>query len=187
MDMPKNPAGIGRGRRALNALGAIALLGVAVYTANYFLVGRPVANALDEDSRNEGYTIKAHLRFYVDPTTLVLDLTSIEHASPADLIRGLLNGSAALHKSGRRFNRVILARSHNEVLYIEGDDFEELARESEMGENPVYLVRTLPEKLHKPDGRQAFGSWSGGLLGVVARQMEDVNAAAHEWATGEEE
>jgi hypothetical protein len=83
-------------------------------------------------------------------------------------------------------SQTLSTRIPKEIFFIEGDAFGELGQEFDMGQNPVYLVRTLPEKLYRPDGRQAFGTWSGGLLGVVARQMEDVNAAARAWATGEE-
>ena len=49
-------------------------------------------------------------------------------------------------------------------------------------QNPVYLIRTLPEKLYKPTGEGAFGQWTGGLLGVLGKQMDDANTAAKQWA-----
>jgi hypothetical protein len=37
----------------------------------------------------------------------------------------------------------------------------------------MYTLRTLPENLNRPDGEQAFGTWTGGMLGVLGHQMED--------------
>lgn len=52
------------------------------------------------------------------------------------------------------------------------------------GQNPIYLIRTLPEQMYRPDGTSAFGSRSGGLLGVFGGQMKDVNEFGRAWADG---
>ncbi len=65
-----------------------------------------------------------------------------------------------------------------------GDDFRRLGESFAAGENPVYLIRTWPEKLHHPDGTAAFGTWEGGIFGVLTRQMQDANAAGKQWAEG---
>ena len=43
----------------------------------------------------------------------------------------------------------------------------------------------LPEQLYLPDGTAAFGSWTGGWLGVLGRQIEDVNTFGQAWMSGE--
>jgi hypothetical protein len=48
-------------------------------------------------------------------------------------------------------------------------------------QNPVYTLRTLPEKLHRPDGSPAYRAWTGGLLGVMARQMQDLTGFCRAW------
>src|SRR5262249_40352187 len=98
---------------------------------------------------------------------------------------GLFTSAQALQASGRTFSEVILARSHQEVYHLTGESFTEMGKQYSEGENPVYLIRTLPEKLFTPDGRPAFGSWTGGLLGVVSHQMEDATKAGRQWASGE--
>lgn len=47
--------------------------------------------------------------------------------------------------------------------------------------NPVYTIRTLPEKLRRPDGSRAFSVWTGGMIGVLGAQMDDVNNFAGQW------
>ena len=52
----------------------------------------------------------------------------------------------------------------------------------EFGEqNPVYTIRTFPEHLSRPDGAQAFSTWTGGILGVLSKQMDDFNKFNKEW------
>lgn len=102
-----------------------------------------------------------------------------------DLLRGLFQAAKVLHEDGRSFSKVVLERSGKPMFMMEGSAFAELGSEFGAGQNPIYLVRTLPEKLHHPDGTSAFGSWTGGWLGVMGRQMEDVNKFALEWVQGD--
>ena len=155
---------------------------LVVWSLNYMLIGRPVERKLGADLRNRGYSLCAHYRFYIDTSTLVLDLRSLESAAPVDLFRALFQSAEALNESGRTFEMVVLARSGTAVFLMKGDDFRATGAEFSGGQNPVYLIRTLPEKLLQPSGVAAFHSWEGGLLGVLGKQMEDANEAARQWA-----
>ena len=62
----------------------------------------------------------------------------------------------------------------------DGDEFLKIGQEYSY-QNPVYSVRTFPEKLRVPSGEPAYSSWTGGLLGVVGAQMDDVNEMARAW------
>ena len=170
-------------RRIVVWLGAglIAACGL-VFSANHFLVDRPIQLKLAADSRNTGFSLSAHYGFYLDVSTLVLDLKAVDSASPADLFRALMQVAVATYEDQRRFSSIVLARSGRPVFEIDGAAFTELGSEHFHGENPVYLLRTLPEKLRRPNEGPAFGSWSGGLLGVTAKQMQDLAAAGKEWA-----
>ena len=178
IDLPSPP------RRSRAWWFALLLLPLAVWAANLFLVGLPVRNELGGDTRNSGYRLAAHYRFYLDPTALVLDLRSVEQAAPLDLFRGLFQAAKALHAAGRSFKKVNLVRSGTPVFVMSGQAFDEMGTEYAGGQNPIYLIRTLPEKLYLPDGTAAFGSWTGGWLGVMGRQMEDVNEFAQRWMAG---
>lgn len=169
-------------RTLLYVVGVPVFAGVLVWSVNFFLIQKPVSAALNADSRNAGYALAAHYGLYVNPSTLVLDLRTISEAAPIDLFRGLFQAAAVLTESGRSFERVILARRGDAIFQMKGDDFERLGREFKGGQNPVFLLRTLPAKLHKPSGEAAFSEWEGGLLGVVGKQMEDLTAAGRSWA-----
>jgi hypothetical protein len=143
---------------------------ILVWAANFLLVGRPIH--------------VAHYNYYVDPSTLVLDLREANAVAPVDLFRAIFQSARSMHEAGRTFSSVILARSHSTVFLIDGDAFAQMGRAFEEGENPVYLIRTLPVKLANPDGTPAFGTWTGGLLGVLTHQMDDANSAARQWASG---
>jgi hypothetical protein len=173
----------GRRRRwLLLAMPMVALL--VVWSLNYLQVGRPVKNTLNGDSRNSGYSLSAHYGYYIDPSTLILDLREVESAAPVDLFRALFQSAEALHDAGRTFDKVVLARSGTSVFIMKGDEFSTIGAEFGGGQNPVYLIRTLPERLFRPNGEAAFARWEGGLLGVLGEQMEDANEAAQQWAAG---
>lgn len=157
----------------------IAALGVGY---DYLTIGQPVSAALAADVRNSGFSFSVHRQYHVNPQVLVIDLKSADAAAPVDLLRGLFTVAETVNGKEMRFERVELARSGTPVFLIEGETFSQMGEEYGGDQNPVYLIRTLPEKLYRPDGSAAFGHWDGGLLGVVTHQMQDVTAAAREWA-----
>ena len=163
------------------AAGLLVVTGV-----NYLFVMRPVSSELRSDSRNTTFTLRAHFQYYVVPNTLVLNLAKVESASPLDLYRGVFEAAKALQQSNQSFQRVVLARSRKAIFVLDGSDFKTLGVEYAEDENPVYMVRTLPEKLYAPDGTRPFGTWEGGLIGVLGKQMEDANTAAATWAGSSE-
>jgi len=114
---------------------------------------------------------------------LILDLSRVSSASPVDLFRGVFQSPEALYEEiDINFDKVILARQGKPIFFIEGGDFSTLGAEFKNGQNPIYLIRTLPEKLHLPGGESAFPRWEGGWLGVFSKQMEDANQAAWQWS-----
>lgn len=155
-----------------------------VWASNYLLVSEYVDEAITSDARNSGYAMSGHFQFYLDSSELILDLRSVSAAAPLDLFRGLFQSAEALSKAGRQFDQVVLARAGTPVFLMSGQDFAKLGVEFGAGENPVYLIRTLPETLKNPSGEPAFGHWEGGMLGVLTKQMEDANRAGQKWAEG---
>ena len=171
-----------KGTRQTSA--GLLLLVLLVWAANFIFVGNPVRSALATDPRNKRYKLVAHYHYYVDPTTLVLDVRSVDDAAPIDLFRGFFQSAQAMHEAGRSFSKIIVSRSRSAVFYMDGADFEQIGAGYGGGENIVYLIRTLPEKLHDPDGTPAYGTWTGGIIGVSLRQMQDVTDAGRRWAQG---
>jgi hypothetical protein len=159
---------------------AVPFLAIAaIAAANYFLLQRSIEAVLSSDNRNEGISVFAHYEFLVAPSTLVIDLRKISATnSPANVTRVLLQ--FAKTQKERKFTQVKLSHQGTQKFILKGDYFQTLGME--FGEqNPVYTMRTFSENVFKLDGTAAFGTWTGGLLGVVGKQMEDFNDFHKQW------
>ncbi|MBX3479663.1 MAG: hypothetical protein KF842_04635 [Caulobacter sp.] len=177
---PQTPPPVDTHRRkwAIGAATALALILVFNLTA-----WAPVAAALAKDERNHAAGIHVYRAWFVHPRDITVNLVTLGDAATIDLTRELFQTAEAL--KDRKFGKVTLSRGGKAVFVMAGEDFAELGAEYGAGQNPVYLIRTLPQKLTLPDGRSAFGTWEGGWLGVLGKQMEDANSFGQAWATGD--
>ncbi len=165
--------------KILGTLGVLAAALVMVFGINYFTLQSPMSEVLDADSRNKGITVSVHFGKYINPSELVFDLRDISgSSSPADVSRVLLQYAEAL--KAKEFERVVLAYRGTQKFQLKGSYFRTLGREYGT-QNPVYTMRTFSENVYELDGTAAFGTWTGGLLGVVGKQMEDFNEFHKRW------
>jgi hypothetical protein len=154
-----------------------AALGVVGW--NYFGVMHPIAARLAQDSRNEKVTLWGYHRFGLEPGTLVIDLRGMtDEAAMADVLRALLQSAEA--QKTHRYGKVLLAFRGTPKFQLEGAYFQRLGEEFDT-QNPVYTMRTMPENVFKMDGAPAYGTWTGGMLGVLGKQMEDFNKFSRDW------
>jgi hypothetical protein len=150
-----------------------------VAATNYFQLQRPLSLALSEDSRNDGIDVSVHYEYYINPSTLIFNLKSVsQERSPADVTRVLLKFSES--QRSKEFAKVKLSHAGNEKFLMTGEYFKRLGQEF-AEQNPVYTIRTMPENIYKTDGTSAFGTWTGGILGVIGKQMEDFNEFHRQW------
>lgn len=157
----------------------LALIGIGIFSINYYFLKLPFSSVIDAESRNKGINADIHYQYYVVPSTLVFNIKDISgEKSPADVFRVFLQFSAKL--KDRNFEKIVLANKGKEKFYLSGEYFRTLGQEFGT-QNPIYTIRTFPENLYKPDGTKAFGSWSGGLLGVVKEQMNDFLEFHKQW------
>lgn len=146
---------------------------------NYWSVLRHAQAVATQYGGDGKLSVWAYHRYLVTPGTVVFDLRSVSMESSAiDADRVMLRFAQALKE--RRFERVILAYKGTPKFQFKGDYFQGLGKDFE-GQNPIYTLRTLPENVLKLDGTQAFGSWTGGWIGVVGKQMEDLTAFHAQW------
>lgn len=124
-------------------------------------------------------TSYAYYRFGIIPDSIVFDLRSVGWGASQVQVLGVFLRFAREMKD-RDFREVRLSYRGRTKFILGGDEFSDIGQEYQY-QNPVYTIRTFPEKLRTPDGRRAFSTWSGGLLGVVGQQMEDVNALGRRW------
>ena len=155
------------------------LLPVLVLLLNYFSLSMPANSALNEDARNAGVHTWIHYEYFINPSTLVIDLRDVDSdKSTADVFRALFQ--IAEEFEGRDFSKVYLSSKGTKKFYIQGAYFEELGS-SYSYQNPIYLLRTFPENTFLLDGTKAYSTWTGGVLGVMNKQMEDLNELAQDW------
>jgi hypothetical protein len=160
-------------------VGGLLLLIVAVYGWNYLMLQLPMREVIQEDGRNIGVSVSAHYNYYLDPTALVYDLRDVSGTnSKADVFRVLLQYAAKM--KSRRYDRVYLAYRGETKFMLDGGYFQQLGEEYGT-QNPVYTIRTFPSYLKRPDGSDAYGAWTGGLLGVLGKEMEDFNDFHDKW------
>lgn len=148
----------------------VLFLGALVWGANTYLFARPATAALAADSSFSKVVLAAHLRYYVDPTTLILDLRRAQVADPADLFGALLRAIKALDDATWMPGQVVLQRGGVPVYTVGGAALSRLAYDYSVAKKPAPVLLKLVEALRLPDGR--------------AVPPMPVTAAAGRWASG---
>lgn len=158
---------------------ALCVLALAIASWNYATLGRLVSARLAEDSRNEKVSLWAYHQYGIAPSVLVIDLRRVSaDAAAIDVLRVLFHSAESLQDT--KFDTVVLAYRGKAKLTLSGAHFQTVGREFKT-QNPVYTMRTLPENVRKLDGSPAYGTWTGGLLGVLGKQMEDLGTFSQDW------
>jgi hypothetical protein len=154
-------------------LSVIALL--SIWNATVYL---PVSNALSDETDS---TTIAYRRWLISPNQIVFD---IRHVAPsvsmAEIDRRLFKAAEAL--KDRSYDNVTLAYRGSGKLLLSGAQFKTIG-ETRSYQNPIYTIRTLPEHVTELDGSEAFGTWTGGWIGVMGKQLEDHNELHARWWT----
>ena len=93
-----------------------------------------------------------------------------DQGSSMDVFRILLQ--AADNLKNKQFSQVELCFRGSTIFILPGEHFSTIGKEFET-QNPMYTVRTFPEKLKLPNGENAFKKHSGGTLYLMRVQMAD--------------
>lgn len=160
-------------------IGILTVTSITILSLNYFLLLMPANSVLSKDIRNKGIKIFPHYDFYLNPKTLVINIKNIDQdKSTADVFRTFY--LIAEEFKDKEFNRVYLAHKGEKKFFITGTYFKDIGS-SYSYQNPVYMLRTFPENTYSLSGNIAYSEWTGGILGVTSRQMEDLNDLANKW------
>ena len=136
----------------------------------------PVSSALSEE---DSHSLVAYRSWFVSPSTIVLDVRDVDmNGSMADMDRLLFKAAEAL--KDRQYDTVVLAHNGTGRFIVDGAHFQDVGQ-SYSYQNPVYLMRTFTENVSNMDGTPAFGTWTGGWLGVLGEQLNDHNEFHQEW------
>ena len=164
---------------AAGVVGVIAAIALAAHGTNHAQLQAPLKEVFQEDYRNDQIEGSVHYGGFVNPSVLVFDLTNVPgDKSRLDVFRVFLQFAEKMQH--KRFETVELAFRGRTKFTIDGDYFQTLGREYDY-QNPAYTIRTFPEHLKTSSGLTAYPEWSGGILGVLQKQMEDFNEFHDEW------
>ena len=169
----ENPPSKGKPLIKLLLVIAALVVGLVGWNAPVYL---PVSSALADES---DASMIAYRRWLISPSEIVIDVRSVEGShSMAGMDRMLFKSAEALKDS--RYQSVVLAYKGAGRFRLDGAHFQEVGS-SFSYENPVYLMRTLTENVSTMDGSPAFGTWTGGLIGVLGEQLNDHNEFHEKW------
>jgi len=149
----------------------ITLTFTTIISLNFINLQSSMYDVIEKDVRNRGVQIYAHYDYFFNPNVINLNFWNIEDDKTMADIDRLLFQFAELLKD-KSYEKVIFSFRFNKKFFIEGEYFKKLGEEYSY-QNPVYLIRKFPEELYKMNGNKAFGTWTGGLLGVLTKQIED--------------
>ena len=76
--------------------------------------------------------------------------------------------------------RVILARNGRKIFYISSADLKPLS-DSYANDGRLWAFNHLPERVCTMSGSHKYGEWTGGWLGVLEKQTEDLNEFIYDW------
>lgn len=155
------------------------LFAVSVFGFNHFTLSKSMSEVIESDFRNKDIQISVHYENYVNLNVLVFDVSNIRMThSAADIFRVFWAYSNKM--KDKSFDKVILSSKGKAKFYILGKHFKSIGNEYGV-QNPIYIIRTFPENVYKLDGSKAFSGWTGDLLGVAQKQLEDFNEMSREW------
>jgi hypothetical protein len=77
-------------------------------------------------------------------------------------------------------DRVVLARNGDRRFYITSNNLRPLA-DSYKGGGRSWAFNNLPANVRRMDGTRAYNEWTGGWLGVLQKQSEDLNRFITAW------
>ena len=135
-----------------------------------------VQQVIERDARNAG--IEIGLR-RIEAGSFEFDLREVSgDKSAMDVFRVLLHVAESQKESS--YFTVTLAYQGDERFILSGSDFKTLG--TEFGtQNPMFTLRTFPEKLLTTGGDQAFPKRAGGLLYLAQVQMKDFGEFNNQW------
>jgi len=150
-----------------------------VFSWNYISLQKNISKIVESDSRNTGISVYSHFNWFINPNVIVFDIRGVSpDKSPMDVSRVLLQLSEKLKEE--EYESIILSFKGKSKFMLKGDFFKETGLEYGI-QNPVYTLRSLPQNVYNLDGTNAFSTWTGGLLGILGKQMEDLNEFHKQW------
>jgi len=158
-----------------NTPAMLAVAFVALAADNYLPLQPEMQEVIKGDPRNNG--VEVSVRY--NRSILVYDLKAVGPTnSMVDVFRVLVQFAQAI--KSRDVKSVELAFRGRTKFVLNGEYFKKLGEEYSW-QNPVYTMRTFTENVFMPDGSRAYPTWTGGLLGVAGKQVEQFDDFHKQW------
>ena len=179
-------------RSILFGVGGIIFLCLAIATAIYSFNSDSGAGVTDLVQSHE---LRTKLKTCPSNDTVEVDVYYEGLVSTKVVVFDLLDGSSA---GARRIDpihllfefsdeldlysveKVILARNGDQKFYIPSSKLRRLTESYVNGGEP-WAFNHLPESVRSMSGAEVYGEWTGGVLGVLKEQTEDLNDFIEEW------
>jgi hypothetical protein len=157
----------------------LIILVLIIYAFNYFQLQSNMDNVLKNDPRNNDIKVSVHYGYYINSSILIYDLKTISgDKSAADVFRVFLQFADSV--KDKKIDSIELTYKGVPKFILPGEYFQTIGKEYS-SQNPIYTIRTFPEKLLKTNGTKAYSQWSGGFIGVLTKQMNDFNDFNKKW------
>jgi DNA-directed RNA polymerase subunit RPC12/RpoP len=138
-----------------------------------------------ELKRCESYGIvdvSVYYRGYLSTRDIVFDFqTGAAKGRRIDPVHLLMQFASRLNLAGT--DNVYLARDGDERFRVASRSLDPLASSYENG-GRIWAFNNLPAAVRRIDGSQAYGEWTGGWLGVMKGQVEDLGSFLEQWLGG---
>jgi len=130
---------------------------------------------LNKDIRNH----VVNFNLSSDGKDLVFSVEDISNeGGPMDVLRVLFH--TAEYFKDKKFERINLCFRGKVKFILKGVDFKVIGNDFG-SQNPIYTLRTFPEKLLLSDGSSAYQRHQGGVLYLMKVQMEDLSGMNEAW------
>ena len=168
-----------KSRRTFGIVGSVICV-ILVVAAYFWIRDAGLRQSLQSCESFGTVNAKASYQGVLFTDSVIFDLR--DGGSPAarriDPVHVLFEFSSKLDLQAVR--RVILARNGRYVFYIESSRLRPLA-DSYSGGGRIWSFNHLPESVRNMNGTRPYSEWSGGWLGVMKEQAEDLNDFISEW------
>jgi hypothetical protein len=142
--------------------------------------GSDLRAKLDRCDSKDVVAVRVNYSGIFDTQTVIFDLR--DGGSPSargiDPVHLLMQFASKLDLYSTR--RIVLARNGQHRFCVSSDDMRPLA-DSYANGGVLWAFDNLPARVRRMDGTRAFGEWTGGWLGVLKEQTEDLAQFINEW------
>ena len=125
---------------------------------------------VEHDYRNANVPVVVTGIPFTGEITINMEKTDNYDFSMVDMQRCYFQAAEMLKDND--YKKVYLANKGEKFFFIDGSYFKDLGYSYSAGNTPIL---DMPSHVYNLDGTHAYETWSGGWLGVMNKQLEDLD------------